>query len=550
MASIGGSEMTDTVVHAAARFVQGKSTDAKATAVDALRRIGRIELADRALLALRLGEIAARIGPDQPRAIAKAWFDRAWEGDRWAKRKRYICFPGERAPDPFDEGAYAASGADWAALIEQAAKALHPTDGSISEKERARISRDILRGTALLPALPSVSLTAESAQQLVIALARKVADKIETETDLCRLWDVLRETPFKIESYDLERREPVTYSDIGVLDSLTALSRYDGDTYSRGPLGEASKRAEEASAFRCRQWPGTAYRFVRSASDKEEHWSYPIFFLGLIGVGRMARMFVFPQNFTDDLPPNEDELHPSDRVLDWLLLKGLTAGKSHEPLPEIAFDTVLGYGWRPFPYELARSLWLEVRPKADGSPGLWLTANEEEMAHYYPRIPGLDALALQAVSGDALEDFVGFGPCYHNDFLYKFVEWPTNKSVLMVNGQLPAGAASGLVNIRYEALPDIEGWIDDPENAELQDFLLRNANDVRFCPAFPISDVPPPGQLGTVAAALILNADCDANERLAWRLVDQARTLSKAGLAFYDALLGYHHDVIKKMLGD
>lgn len=159
--------MSDTVVDATDRFNAGREQrkqHKRPTPLDSLRLTKRVICNDRAMLATRLGEVAARTAPDRPQAAAKKWFDQAWQGDRWAKRKRLIRLPGEAAPDPRDEGAYVASGADWAALIEQAAKATYPAEGSTAEKERERFARDMLRGSAFLPALSPVPLLAENAQ--------------------------------------------------------------------------------------------------------------------------------------------------------------------------------------------------------------------------------------------------------------------------------------------------------------------------------------------------------------------------------------------------
>lgn len=144
--------MTDNVIDATDRFAEG-SARPKTTVLDLLRRTRRVALPDRPVMALRLGIIATKLDPDRPRRAAKAWFEQAWQGDRWAKRKRFVLLPGDTAPDPEDDGAYVATGSDWAALIERAAFAQHPGSSPVSTSDRNRAIRDILRGTTFVPAI-------------------------------------------------------------------------------------------------------------------------------------------------------------------------------------------------------------------------------------------------------------------------------------------------------------------------------------------------------------------------------------------------------------
>jgi hypothetical protein len=119
----------------------------------------------------------------------------------------------------------------------------------------------------------------------------------------------------------------------------------------------------------------------------------------------------------------------------------------------------------------------------------------------------------------------------------------------MDGDQLPAQAFSGLVDLPFEDLPSVKGWIDDHENVELQDSLFRNPERVRFCPSFPIDEtVPPPCQPATIAAAVFQNAATAGSDLLGRTLLDQATTLSSAGLRFYQALLNHHRAVIDRML--
>ncbi len=542
------------IVDATDRFGSNSKQSPKPTPLDELRRTKRVVLHDRPILAVRLGELAARIDPGHPETVAQRWFEHAWPaGDRWGKRKRLISFPGEDLRDPGDPGAYAAAGSDWAALIDQAAKALFPKEESTAERERARFNREMLRGTTFLPALNVAPLRDENARTLISTVATKIAEKLENETDVIRLWNVLATTPFSIESFDLERPEPDANPDTDIMTARFA-RRHGEDRYSNGPLGEVSKLAQDVSAIRYRQVDQWGYRFEPSTSHDQD-WVYPILRLGLRGHSRQAKIFVIPQDFVQDLPFDQEfddgEKALEERVMEWLIAKGLMSGKAYEDLPDISFDEAKGYGWRTFIYEIVQSIWIEVRPKSDGTPGLWVTASydDDDMTHFYPRIPGLDTLAVEANSPVGWLGFIGM--YIDSKSLYEFIEWPTTSPEFMVGGKMPRGAASGLIDSASEDLPTIEGWLDDLENAELQDMLFRNPNGIRFCPSIATDNsLPPPCQQGTVAAAIFTNAGCEREARLGRVLMQQARTIASAGLGFYDALIAHNRARIESMLDE
>lgn len=157
--------MTNNVIDASSRFDQGPKRR-RSSPLDAIRHVRRIQLGDRATIATNLGRRAAEQDPAKPLRAAKLWFRRAWDGDRWDKRKRYIVLPSEQAADPQAEGAYIASGSDWAALIEQAAIA-SAGDTATADADRNRVMRDLLRGTQFMPALPSVPAGSYNAQALI-----------------------------------------------------------------------------------------------------------------------------------------------------------------------------------------------------------------------------------------------------------------------------------------------------------------------------------------------------------------------------------------------
>lgn len=556
--------MNSNVVDATERFGQrARERPVPLKPIDILKGTKTVPIADRPILATHLGKLAAQIDPARPRSPAKRWFDLAWQGDRWEKRKRYICFPGESPTDFRSEGAYVAKGTDWAALIEQAAIMQCPGEGDTVERERHRVHRNLLRGTSYLPEPEAGPLEEIDAQGLIVEWTRKIAARIEENTLLERLWEALKATPFDVMSY---RREPSEYSG------------YEGDDYSHGPLGAVAERAMEISRFRYSDDPNDLYRFEPIKFQREEDWTYakfgssrgeldwayPTLRLGLRGHSRRGRIFAVPNDFMLDLPPlyhEDDEEYlksPDDRVMDWLIAKGLMTGKPYEKLPAIEFDVEKGYGWTNFSYELVESVWLDVRPKPDGSPGLWVRSWLSDLSRLYPLDSGIDTLALEASSLPGPLDFLPMHIDSNDryDSPYEFLGWPddarwgspSRRDMFKIGGKLPPRARTGLIEIEWEEIPGVDGWVDDIDNIEVQNLLFRNPIRVRFCPSVATDDLmPPPCRSGTIAATLITNAACEIQERIGSLLQTQAAALASAGLAFHGSIVGYHKGVIDAM---
>jgi hypothetical protein len=262
-------------------------------------------------------------------------------------------------------------------------------------------------------------------------------------------------------------------------------------------------------------------------------------------------MFILPPDFVNELHPggDVDDDGPAELALDWLVKKGLIAGKPYEDLPEISFQPDVGYGWRDFPHELVQSVWLEVRPKADGNPGLWVSAWFDDLNHVYPRLQTFDPLMTEAKSRSGSLDFMGMTA--GTNTTYEFVEWPIHRPAFMPHRKPPAGAAWGLIDPTFEDHATVEGWIDDLDNVELQHLLFSSPEGTRFCPSLQLEgEVPAPCRSGTIAAAIFSNAPCGAEDQLGAMLLRQAKTISSAGLAFHDALLGYHRSLIERMFQD
>lgn len=522
--------MSDNVIEATDRFSNREGRQ-KVTPVDVLRRTARVLPVDRATLAARLGEVAARLDPDSPKRAALTWFQRAWQGERWAKRKRYVIMPGETARNPRDEGAYVASGADWAKLVEQAATALHPGEGPVPGSDRARAIRDLLRGTAFVPALAPIPVQGDNAQALIATYADRISRLLDQHTDIRRLWSVLHAAPF---GTTILSDDEVSGNDRLLVQAALAADAIE-------PMSDHGVAM------------GWRTRFTSKGMPQGTGWSEPTITLGIRAHRRETRMFVVPHNFASDLPPHaeEEDGAPDERILEWLISKGYLEGRSYENLPDIAYTDATGIGWRSYPYEVLQFVLLQAKAKPDGSPGLWIHTFADDLGHYHPILLMFDSAAADVGCGSALS-FIGQAVTnddytYHS--IYDFVAWPAWSERHMPGGSMPYGAASGMVEAAYEETPEVSGWLDDADNAELQELLFGSAADTRFLPEIRVAGgLPVPVNQDSVAGALLANLAVGEEDRISERLLAKAKARADAGLAYHEAVVAHHRQMIDHIL--
>lgn len=293
---------------------------------------------------------------------------------------------------------------------------------------------------------------------------------------------------------------------------------------------------------------GIKARFV-TATETEPLWAHPTIFLGYRANRREGRIFVVPDDFMRELPAIFDaaDFFRSEHILQWLINKGLMKGNSYERLPDIEFDEEKGYGWRAFGYELLQLVGLQLKRKPDGSTGLWMDGFPDEISHFYPALFGFDTVAVPVgfeTLGFTSLDMEGSSRAYRSG--YELLEWPVDDTRYMPDGKLPyGGVALGLIEPAHENLPEIEGWLDDADNAELQELLLGKPDGVRFVPKIATTiGAAVPCSSETVAAAILANLTVSEDDRIDRILLNKAQRAAEAGLGYHDAVLGRNHALI------
>ena len=285
---------------------------------------------------------------------------------------------------------------------------------------------------------------------------------------------------------------------------------------------------------------------------------------------RDTRIFQIPHNYVTSAVTESDRFpEPTSAAYDWLCSQGIWDPENLDAdgrrLPEVEYDAQRGFGWKPFSYDIVREVWLQCRPRANGEPGLWLTISGDGFySHWYPDLPKLDCLALEAECPADLLSNLPFCPdemggvFVDGDFVpcdYDLFDWPTYDPVFCPDRALPEGAISGLIERDEDAdwlsdsgIPDMAGWLDDLGNDELQRVLFSLPSGVRFLSSIVVDgEVPLPCRAGSIAGAIFGNLACPEEEQLARDLTSAAERISEAGLAFHSELLSHYRQLISQI---
>lgn len=576
--------MTDNIIDGRSRFQsksQQKSASRSVLAIMERDNSPRIPPEARVTLASNLGEWAAKVDPENPARVAKRWFDR-WDGDRWQKRKKFICFPGENSRDPAAAGQLAANRGDWQALINAAVYDHFPNEGSAAKRDRENLRRILLRGTKYVPNVDRLSAGDLDAQRLLITFAQKVCERMANVQGLGRLWDVLQTTPFSILEGDANDFDNRGY---GSNEIQTAACAADDirdllPWLGRERLIDGSMRFAKVNTIDSQlRWAFPEYGNLDASNleaiDPQIQWAFPQIRLGLLGFRLDTRIFVVPADFLDELrAAGFDQIRETDTdlahwVSTWLDWKGLIKVDATDlgewVLPEIEFATETGYGWTHFTYEIAREAWLSCQPKADGSPGLWVSVDtsDGQFERFYPVLQEIDCLATEAASPPVFLEHIpwfyadGVGNSADPADSYNLLSWPARDRVFTIDllpefAPLP-GLLEPLDTCEGEwgdvnDLPVIGGWLDDTSNEELQNILFRVPPGVRFFPSIQIDgNAPPICQPGTIAEALFANLACPREEQIMSYLVNAGERLAEAGLGYHEALMQHYGSLIDQL---
>lgn len=156
----------------------------------------RLSASDKAVFAGNLGELAARLSPDDPlegakRIVMKAGLQGLWP----TKRKKYFRLPDESAPNLAKDGDYASSPRSFMTLAEAAGELLNKSNRPEDvEGWRAFAIKKLLTGSTFMPSFVPSGASGQSAKQLLDEYASVLAEAVKSRTRITELWSILEDT--------------------------------------------------------------------------------------------------------------------------------------------------------------------------------------------------------------------------------------------------------------------------------------------------------------------------------------------------------------------
>lgn len=520
--------------------------------LEELRSITRLSLADRELLAFRLGEATARLGP-QPIVGARLLFERAWGPDnvQWAKRKRYVRFANEPNPEPGDEGSLTSSGQAWAHLLETAATMLSELEAGDASWLRMHHLRRLLYGTVLLPSSERGEGALGNAPELIALLTSKALAKLDNQSRLKELFGVLATAPFW----------------------LTSASGYmeSGDSDEGRTAFEQNFRAsldDYFSSLRGENRPKVFTTRMSKYLRDDLSWAWPSVRIGALVKTFRHKIFVAPQELCTiamDLVEEDgvDETSPGtrparERLENWLSANGghreNWGGSDEWRLPDTNYTPQNGFGWIELSTEDFRSVYLEVRP-LQGSLGLWLSIDYDDSPRLVPQL-----------SGDPIANFIRKRPGWpdfapwpvDNRFRFHFIDWPPELSeghsreaaYFMhlsdrdIQPHQTVAFCEDTVWNKWIGDEDFGAWLHDTDHAELASHIFGLDPDTRFVP-LESEDVriPVPCRDGTISAYLLRSVASGGTSPFT-ALSEQAKAIADAGMGFHENLLERYRALI------
>lgn len=265
----------------------------------------------------------------------------------------------------------------------------------------------------------------------------------------------------------------------------------------------------------------------------------------------MGQIYGLPKDLGSPPPDREKEF---DKRRD-------SAEKWADPNWIKMFDKKTGYGWKPFYFEYAEFIDLELREKPDGSIGLWLEAafHEDDPFNIYPYFENFDILEVQAAHPHLRLDKFSLDEWdwFFDTPVLRIFEWSSLESIKpgiseaqeFSTGILDVFATpDGHDSSGVDLLAMTEGWLDDEQNVELQDLLFRTSPNQRFLPSIATEEVfTSPFKSNTIAAGLMANASCELEERIGQKLFKQAHMVAKTGLDYRAALIAKGQQIVDRM---
>lgn len=493
-----------------------------------LKACARMTLTDKRVCSMNLGYLAERINPESPLAGARAIFEEARED--FSKRQRWITLPGE---EPLQT--IGSTGATWLALARASGRLLD--FGGNIEGSQDRAVQQLLRGTSFLPIYVPEGREQASRKALAEEYAKRIAASVADDGSLERLWRVLNEFPFTVESKHSD--EPRNADDLVPLDWVDV------------------------------QYPNSGTFAFASSSEELSSWAQPRVDIGVLTFRRQSSVFVLPNSVAKLFRlrcENHESCLPHDIIIESFATAGIKLRTPwsyctlNDLLPDDLYDAEKGFGWKYASAVDFVRVRLKIVPDDQGKPRLVADffAGDEASVVDTPGMSTGPGWALsthaeewvqtQAKNRNYSQTFRSIRTMFigSDEMMVRVVFSEPLDTYDLDRDPIPVG----LMDADYPwTLPDhfeqdTDTTLDWCDTADWAKTMLTT--EYKFVPAFEIGTRETPFPRGSIMNALFANLLIEDSSKRVDRLVrSHATRTAEIGLAWYGSLVDDAHSLLQ-----
>lgn len=513
---------------------QGRHNDLQEL-YDRLGASHRLAATDKPIFARNLGDLAARISPDDPLDGARRIVMHSGNESLWpTKRKKFFRLPDEDAPPPGKDGDYASYPVQFRKLAEAAGELLcKSSKPEVIENWKRMAIKALANGSSFMPSFVPAGITDQSAKDLLDEYATVLAEAVKSRTKITELWEILQDTPIGLE-----------------IDQENASPYGDAATFPRSLLTPMYRDGV------------TTGQLTTMSAWNDDDWSKPCVPIGYASFPIRIRMFCIPEERRRLFPhkPMGDR-HLSSEALEWLQSVGFDFEERKFPSLDEGDHS---NGWINAYASIFLKVGLGITHHGDADPRveICLWGDLEYAAH--PNREVLRSNVMEIVSNPSTSQHWGL-ECNEFEYLEAVYDRPFSRSddqEAVAIGLLPSCWQLGSDSVEWAA-PSVcldatssetadevyannfaRGWTDEEFIAK-----LLMSEETEFHPIIPEAD-PAGGVLpaGTIGASLLQNARlASPANRITQLLIDKVALTADTGLRFYEAMVHDYRSAIHRI---
>ena len=489
-------------------------------ALEKLKSTGRIDQSDRAKLALKLGQAAAKLNPRSPKKGAALIIRRA-DGDNSSLRPdRFFIQEGRSNPETL-----AATGATWARLIEAAARLQSEATGQEGAGRDSRNRNDlrrILGGTTFLPHSAMGSAQTNKVVDLLEDAAKYIARRIERETRITELWRNLHDSPFSIHQLGESQEDPP------------------------GPVPQASKLARRVGVFKSDEMNDRCYFGDIGGTKTNTYWSRPTFQIGYISKIVRIPAFCIPKIFVEKFNKDTNDQESWDLLTDFI--ESNTG--SYYKLPDMSFSEKKGFGFLEVNFQFIMPLVISIKPDEKNRPHIIIWEGDHTLPAGFliDKDPLMDYNLIDKLYKNSELDF-SIDPYdlyfwvpkyrYNGDFvrdssIILYSEHNENRSDEKQNFLDCKNYSLIMNDIDLSEFDNIDEWREDDRYS-----VLFGKDDLIFTSYFDSGPLLAPARSNSLTKSILSSLKSKSDYSLDNIILKQSEIIAECGLNYIDAWSDY-----------